>query len=978
MFPVTLRTAAAWLLCLLPAVTPVLSQSTSGRLTGRVTGRSGAAVSGAVVQIRSEETGRVRTALTDDAGRFNVQELQPGRWTVVARTEKGGASASRSFRLSLGQIVRIDLVIGEGLTESVRVEADAVLINPKRTGGEFRIDHMAADALPLAGDAILDLALLDASVKQSTANQFSGEVGSAFVINGQSGRSNTFLVDGMDNNDRTSGTNLNASFSQQAVSEFVVLTDSYAAEYGQATGGVVNFITERGTNEAAGSLRLSGVSSDWGEPGSMIERLPSPPGQRDGSSRFEAGFSLGGPLKRDRAFYFLSVDHAENDQVTPYIGRDRNGVAGGWTVAPNRNDSLFFRTDFNLGDSSFLMTRLSLNDRKTSDLLVGGRVTPESGFRVNERDVQFAASLKTILSPGLIHEIRFLAGDSSFRQQANSDRPGVERPGGLFGGNSLNRQNRDETRFQLVENLTWLHGDHTFKFGLDVMRSVTDLSARFNPNGNFLYETDQPFEPGDGFELFVTDCLRASGPRPCDGIPGVDDDGDGLIDEPADKTTYPVAFVFIDGRPTARLRDWRISAFAQDGWQVNPSFLIDYGVRYELSTFTLPADLAVPSVIPNGGAGKDTNNIAPRAGFTWQPERNGRWVVRGGAGIYYDKLVLAFPGVAAITSGTRVGILPIQGLTFEIDENLVEDLGVEVLIPELAFPDEFVMRFSTGTRLDTPYSTQYSLGFDRRIGRGAAVSAKVIRQLGYHLPLMRDLNPVVNILRPPDDPEGSGIPIHRDSSFGSIAAVVTEGRSWYTGVNLGVKMRTRNSWAALSYTWSRAEDMGPDPLKGGIYLPPNSDDLGLERALSDFDARHRVVLAADTPLRVMGIRGSIILQYSSGVPFNVTTGKDDNQDGILSDRPAGLGRNTGERTDLGDGRRFHQPAFAQVDLKLTRPFLYGNRENEAEVYLQVVNLLNRENGGLVQGQLNNPAFLGRPGLLVGPPRIVELGLRLGF
>jgi hypothetical protein len=156
-------------------------------------------------------------------------------------------------------------------------------------------------------------------------------------------------------------------------------------------------------------------------------------------------------------------------------------------------------------------------------------------------------------------------------------------------------------------------------------------------------------------------------------------------------------------------------------------------------------------------------------------------------------------------------------------------------------------------------------------------------------------------------------------------------------------------------------------LKGGIYLPPDSDDLGLEKALSDFDARHRIVLAAETGLPFLGLRGSVVVQHSSGIPFNITTGTDDNQDGILSDRPDGVGRNT-----------FHQSSFSQVDLKLTKPFVRGDRERPAEAYLQILNLLNTENGGLVQGQLNNPAFLGQPGLLAGPPRIVELGLRVGF
>jgi len=209
-----LRTTWILFVFALLSTVPATAQSTSGQFSGKVVDAAGRIVKDAVVQARSEATGTVRTALTSEDGRFTLQGLEPGRWTVVARQPDGQVSPSYSFILSLQQTVKLTLTIGEGMTETVQVEAGLLLLNPKRTGGELRIRSEIAEALPIAGDSILDLAMLDASVKQTTANQYSGERGSAFVINGQSGRANTFLVDGMDNNDQTSGTNLNASFSQ--------------------------------------------------------------------------------------------------------------------------------------------------------------------------------------------------------------------------------------------------------------------------------------------------------------------------------------------------------------------------------------------------------------------------------------------------------------------------------------------------------------------------------------------------------------------------------------------------------------------------------------------------------------------------------------------------------------------------------------------------------------------------------------------
>ncbi len=990
------------------------AQTTTATLKGTVRTADGSPASSLVVEARSESTGVQRVAITDSAGRYRIDLLQPGSWTVLPRRAASDGQAgdpladARRVTLRLQQTVILDFTAGAVAVENVIVRADTPLVDPTRTGSELRVDGAQVEELPISGRLVTDLALLDSSVVSAPAGNFFGERGSVFVVNGQSGRANSFLLDGLDNNDQTSNTTLNAFLSQQVIREFVVLTHQYAPEFGRASGGILNVITERGGNDVTGGGFLQGSSASLNSAGEFVDGLSDSDGIDDTGGRYQAGLKVGGPLRRDTASYFAAFEHQQADDVTPFTGVGRDGSDGGWVTAPSRDDNLFLRTDFNLGTRHFLMARLSADDRETNDINVGGRVTPETGFSLDERDVQLAGSLTSTISPALLNEVRLLAGRSTFDQTANSDRPGVDRPSGVFGGNNLNQQNRDEDRIQIVDNITWQNAPHTLKLGVDVLRTRTHVSTRFNPSGNFQYDTDDPFEPGDCGDIISSqvDPNNDRAPIDCPGQVGVDDDGDGVVDEPGYIYTYPFVYTLIEGAPSATIHDTRMAAFAQDSWQVGPNFLLDYGVRYDLSTFRLPEDTAVDSTVPNGGAGRDANNLAPRFGFTWTPRSaglSGRFIVRGGGGIFYDKLVLGFPAVAAITSGTQIGLYFPRGFTVELTEDLVEELGADVIKNELFFPPELILQFSTGTRLDTPYTTQYSLGVEHAVGHGGrgAWSANLTRALGYHQALFRDLNPVVTT-------DINGIPIHRDPAVGSIAAIVTEGRTWYTGLDLGWKWRGEDAWYSASYTWSKALDEGPDPLKGGISLPPfclielsqNSsnkecpsslahESLSEERGRTDSDRRHRFVVAGAAPLVWLGLRASGVIQFASGIPFNVTTGGDENIDGITTDRPVGVGRNTGERTSLKAINKAraaallppislpNEPSFSQVDLRLSRPFTFKGDGNSSEFFLQVFNLLDRFNPGVLEGAVTSRRF-GEPTGQAGPPRTLEVGLKISF
>ena len=274
-----------------------------------------------------------------------------------------------------------------------------------------------------------------------------------------------------------------------------------------------------------------------------------------------------------------------------------------------------------------------------------------------------------------------------------------------------------------------------------------------------------------------------------------------------------------------------------------------------------------------------------------------------------------------------------------------------------------------------------------------------------------DLNPVTGIFNPgtecsamfqqPLDSDTIGIPCHlRDPTLGSMAALTSRGRNWYTGVDMNYRHQADDGWLSLSYTWSDAEDTGFDPLKGGIALPPNGEDLSGERGRSDSDVRHRFVFSGDIPIPWWNVRVSGAVQIASALPYEIVSGTDDNLDGQLNDRPDGIARNAGAdanleiinqvRSDYNDDiaplfatnpalelepiSSLPEPWLIQVDARLYRQFRLGD-DTRGELFLQVFNLFDRNNIGRIDGRIISKDF-GSPVSLAGPPRTVEFGLRV--
>jgi len=897
----------------------VRAQSTSGAVAGTVLDPAGRPVSGAVLHARFTETGVVRTTITDSKGQYRFETLTTGRWAVTARPAGGADGKSEVVNVSLQAVVRLDFTFESSGTERVEVTAETPMPDRRQTAGKLLVSRDQIDRVPLTGRIFTDLAKLDSSVGDPSGAILSGERGAAFVVNGQGGRTNSFLIGS--------------------------LLSRPSSTFAQGTSGALS------------------ENSDF------IGSLPGGGDVENDATRFQYGFNFGGAFKKDKAFYFFAFERQDLSRMVPYTGLTADEVFGGAVLGDSVYNNVFFRTDYNLGNSNQLMVRLTWDRRSDDRMNIGGVRTPENGFEFKEEDFGLAASLQTIASPRVVNEVRFMAALSNFDQLAESLDLEVARPSGITGGNALSLQARDETRFQLVDNVTVSSGNHTMKFGADVTWSSIDLATEFNPMGGLIYKVDRDVDP----QSVPLDDLAAS------------------------------VFLRVYGAPADTFDDTRVALFAQDSWDINESWHLNYGLRYDVSTFELDESARVDSIVDNGGAQRDTDNIAPRFGFTYTPGANSKWILRGGAGVFYDKLVLGFPAVSAITSQTQIRLFfpltvdPAAALLFEEIIRQATPEQIDSLWPDEETQRRFAMRFSTAPELDTPYTMQYNLGFDLTTTPRSVFRVNAVRSLGYNVPLMLDLNPVDG--KVPNglpcaaenfDPDGI-VPCHLDDpDVGSIVGITTEGRSWYWALDTSWRWQSaEGGWFSASYTLSRAEDEGFDPLKNGVAVPPDSRNLSGERGRSDADRRHRLVLSGDVPLGWWELRLSGVARYNSGAPFNVTTGQDNNLDGILTDRPAGVTRNTGDQTDLAALNAFRvaeglapvndldEPSFFQIDLRVYKRFPFNSGKGTGEVFLQVFNLINRENYATIEGRATARNF-GEGIALAGPPRSVELGLRFGY
>ena len=727
-------------------------------------------------------------------------------------------------------------------------------------------------------------------------------------------RNNSVIVDGTTNDEQgVAGTR--GSFSLEAVREYVVYTNQFAAEFGQAAGALVSVVTRSGTNTLEG--RLFAFRRD----DALDAQNPFSKAQGSGQAPFDetrGGGFIGGPIVKNRWHFFGSYEGLRN-ATTNVITSPLVPVSERESPEGGSRDQYFVRSEYQLPRSSQLGVRYRYDRSATIGGGIGGLSPRERCYDQKSKYGDGVVTLTSIVSPRTVNETRVLYGTLStyWTVDGYADPRGVSisRPSINLGKANNMPQGWDSVRFQFIDTLSHTIGRHDLKAGVDIQLDDQNTYFLGNKDGTFTFRTDAPFDA-------------------------------------ANPATYPFQYTQTIGDWYDPRKNELYSAFVQDTWRAHNRLTINAGLRYD--TETLFAQGKAINVE------QDRNNVAPRVGFVWTAAADGRMVVRGGYGYYYDQ---GFNNISGNIS------------------NSARSTNLTVLNP--GYPDPF----SGGTiqaarpsltvaapELRTPVTRTASIGARREIRSGLALGADVVRTLGYDLFNAIDINAPL---------PATGV--RPDARYLRVVQYQTTGRSWSNALLISFERRSgRGPLFNVSYTLSRqtrnVEDFG--------FTPADSFNPEAEKSLASNHRTHQLVTSVVWALP-WGLQASGLVQARSGLPWTVTTGSDNNGDTSVNDRPdlANTGGDplskatyfsafTGRAGTLGRNTNTG-PTFVQVDARVSK-FVRVQRYS-FEGFVEAFNLLNRASLGTPIGNLASASFGRSIGLASGAtPRQVEFGVRLNF
>jgi hypothetical protein len=950
------------------------SRATSADLTGLVQDMSGGVVGGATVSATHVATNVRRSAVTNDLGRYTIPVLPPGTYTVTVEHPGFTTEVREGVRLELGATVAVDVLLQvAGTHESVTVHTTPPLVDTRQTSVATVVSERQIESLPTNGRDFIAFARLTPNVSGDQTPQQGASATSGLTFGGQRARSNNLTVDGLDNNDATVG-GVRATFSQEAVREFQVLTSSYSAEFGKASAGLVNIVTKSGTNRAAGDVffyvRDDGLNAKnyfekFDPAGQAIELDKAPYAQK------QYGGIIGGPIKRDRTFFFTSFERldvdANNfvniDNRTPVSVLGTSPCADGsaaCTPARLINDtgfpidvghvpyrvetnSFLVKIDHQLSTGQALTLRYNYGDAINENIEpFGGIVARSRGAILDSEDHVLAASHTVVPSSRMAHELRFqyarrdqevnaldpACGGSCLTEDQGG--PTVEIVGmASFGRHRFTPQPRLNERYQVVDTLSFFAGRHQIKTGFDF---------------NYIDHLEQALPLHFGGRYIFTD-LNAQQAASL-GIEGP------LSAIQALALGIPVRYIQGYGNASKPYQYGDLSLFVQDDWRTD-RVTLKLGLRYQRQ-FWPDVTYRVAGVSEAYGFPSDNNNLAPRVALAWDPAGRGETNLHAAWGLFYDNHITGMLGIAEIVDGdpdglrTLVAPPPLSLIAWRAPERRLSEAEARGLVG--AFPS---LEIAIDPGLQTPYAHQASIGIDQQLPGQIALAINVLYVRGFNQVGTIDYNPVVPALGPNRRPLDIGeVP----GSSASVLQYTSYGRTWYQGISAALRKRFSNQMELLaSYTLSKAEDDTTDFQTA--FLPENNgrgrdqnDPTGLprgfdrdsERGPSLQDQRHRFVFSG---LFVLpgDVHLSSIVTLASGRPYSILAGTDLNGDGdggaFPPDRPrtspgdpsTSIGRNAGVL-----------PMQATVDVRIAKRLPLGGRV-KLEGILEVFNLFNRAN-----------------------------------
>src|SRR5947207_488664 len=712
-----------WLLAALPAS----AQQGTSEIGGRITDEQGLALPGVSVTLTNEETGVFREISTGPDGTFFAPQLVPGRYRMAARLESFHAFERSGLILQVGKTLTVNATLTLGsLQETVTVSAESPLVRTTgaKVGGNIGTDELGE--LPAMNRNFFSTVALLPGIQFAPSNQMGNDT---IVASGQTTQNNNVSVDGGYNGDDALGTSAGAQVRVpiESIQEFQVITSMYDAEFGRASGAIINAVTKSGTNEFRGVVFGYGASNKLTAEDYFVrtKHLLKP-----STTKREWGGVIGGPIVKNKAHFFFSLERQVDNPNRTRSFDTRPSLS--FSLAEDRTDwNTLVRFDHQINSKHTWAVRW-LREWAPQWYTIGTRQTKESYQDETDLDQTAVGTLTSVLSNARVNTLRVARtwehwwhGNECFRAQG----PEGGREGFVFGEEasgdqalcppqldyisflaqaSTESQGPWDSNYQIEDDFSWFvpgkHGDHDMKFGFRYNYTELRRVSQINENGTFRFNTDLPFDPAD--------------PR-----------------------TYPERFTIRTGAFNEFIKNHTYEGYAQDKWHVTPKMSLNLGVRYDLEIIPLD-ETDNPLFTGSRHYPVDRNNISPRVGFTHLLDDAGKSLVRAGYGLFYNRSILGAVDDAmefGKYTTSAVVMFPTNSVDpghsagrFPTDPYLVNGPFVNRTLLNQAYPPGVPVRNNGVVIFDSPnrtvpYAHQFTLGYVHELMSSLALHVDYVR-----------------------------------------------------------------------------------------------------------------------------------------------------------------------------------------------------------------------------------------------------------
>jgi hypothetical protein len=1042
------------------------SEATSGRITGTVKDSQSAAVANASVTVSNPQIGFSQTIMTNEDGEFSAVQLKPGDYTIEVMAPGFGKSTQTGYHVEVGSSLTANITLGvQTVNEEVLVTAASVDSTlPQST---TNINDTSISQLPINGRRFQDFVLATPTAQIDPSR---GQIS----LVGQRGINGNVQIDGGDYNNPffgglRGGERSNQAFTipQGAVREFQVVPAGFNAEFGRSTGGIVSVVTKSGTNDYSGSAFYVIRPQKYAHKNAFAQ-IAAP-------TQKQFGGAIGGPLYlprfgeggrstfggKDKSFFFVAYEQQQLNQTRAVLFNNLHqaGVGSAGTAEAlnfalglegpygqtNNAKVLLARTDFNLDRTNQLSIRFNYSTNTALNAVTAGTsLTPTTPNALSNNGTEGDNSKTVVgqwtsfLSPTTISEFRAQYSKENRPRLANELSPLIQAGFGTFGTVSFLPTTESDYRIQLVDNLTLIRGNHSWKFGGEI--NYTKASQLFAQGQTGIFSING--EAG-GSVTSVNTILQILSVGSAGGT-----DPANRFDSASSRYARQI------GNGLLTLDSKEAAAFIQDSWRIRPNFTLSYGLRYEYQIMPQPdtSNAAVTNVVLNANLpighvdpriiDNQMKQFAPRLGFAWDPWKDWKGVIRGYSGVYYARFPLlslagplnnfrtppgdlraSLPFSASLPTSLNTVYKQFKSIGIDLNTFPLNNLPIltvaqfNQIIANISAAGGTAPNLLSGLQLTTvgrglqnPRSFQFGGGVEREIARGLTVGANFDYVNTVHLNFNRDYDLPRPIIRPGDlslrpffgiaSPTVIGAqnrPITAIGNGGYLQIRESSARALFRDVTFRGQLRRKFGQFDAFYTLSKNLDSDSTERGASFAQYDNAYDLRNEYNFSGLDRRH--IVAVSTVLHApFGFEVAANGRFASAAPLEVSISSivAPPGSGLTNAQYAALVMLQGVSTndpnqDAGnfDDRPYTAPGVSQkrnsyrnrptknIDLRVQRNFNFGEKY-QLSPSVEFFNLFDFQNiqfGGTRTLNYGNPGVNEKTGAVLAPSNVDFLQLR---